>query len=120
LAYLRRAVANEVTSGFRRRSTQERMALQQRGDERGALVLEDAIVDRDEVWHALHELPPRQRTALVLRFYEQLSEREIAEVMGVTPGTVKSTASRGLDNLRRILGGNDAAAAREQEVALAA
>jgi RNA polymerase sigma-70 factor (sigma-E family) len=103
LAYLRRAVANEVTSGFRRQGTQDRLAVAQRGDDRGALALENAVVDRDEVWHALSRLPARQRTVMVLRFYEQLSEREIAEVMGVTNGTVKSTASRALDNLRRIL-----------------
>jgi RNA polymerase sigma-70 factor (sigma-E family) len=103
LAYLRRAVANEVTSGFRRQRTQDRLAASQRAEERGALELEAAVVDRDALWHALSELPPRQRTVLVLRFYEQLSEREIAEVMGITAGTVKSTASRALGNLRRIM-----------------
>ncbi|GAA2151281.1 sigma-70 family RNA polymerase sigma factor [Humibacillus xanthopallidus] len=56
--------------------------------------------DRDEVWRALATLPPRQRAVVVLRFYEDLPERAIAEALGCTVGTVKSQLSRALATLR--------------------
>jgi RNA polymerase sigma-70 factor (sigma-E family) len=54
----------------------------------------------DDVRSALLALPMEQRAVLVLRFYEQYSEQEIAHLLGVRPGTVKSRASRGIANLR--------------------
>lgn len=59
---------------------------------------------RGELWPHICALAPRQRAVMVLRFYEDLSEREIADVLGVTPGTVKSTAHKALANLRTALG----------------
>jgi RNA polymerase sigma-70 factor (sigma-E family) len=58
------------------------------------------IDERDELWRLLATLGPRQRAVLVLRFYEDLSEAEIARVLGCTTGTVKSQLSRGLARLR--------------------
>ena len=58
------------------------------------------IDERDELWALLATLGPRQRAVLVLRFYEDLSEAEIARVLGCTTGTVKSQLSRGLARLR--------------------
>jgi len=52
------------------------------------------------VWHAVATLPPGQRAVLVLRYYEQLSEAEIAATLGVSPGTVRSQMFKALANLR--------------------
>ncbi|MEU5722643.1 SigE family RNA polymerase sigma factor [Micromonospora sp. NPDC047738] len=57
---------------------------------------------RHALIQALALLPPRQRAVLVLRYWEQLSEAEAAEVLGCSVGTVKSTASRGLARLREL------------------
>jgi RNA polymerase sigma factor (sigma-70 family) len=65
------------------------------------------IDDRDVVWRALLVLPPGQRAVIVLRYYEDLSELEIAAVMGTSPGTVKSQAARGLRRLADILAAPD-------------
>jgi RNA polymerase sigma-70 factor (sigma-E family) len=62
----------------------------------------DALDLRDALSQALSQLSPRQRTVLVLRYWEQLSEAEVAEVLGCSLGTVKSTASRGLARLREL------------------
>ncbi|WP_341926272.1 SigE family RNA polymerase sigma factor [Nocardioides psychrotolerans] len=66
--------------------------------------VEDALLERDEVWAAIATLPPRQRAVVVLRYYEDLSERQIAETLGIRPGTVKSQSSAALATLRRLLG----------------
>jgi RNA polymerase sigma-70 factor (sigma-E family) len=62
----------------------------------------DAVALRQALMQALAQLPPRQRAVLVLRYWEQLSEAEAAEVLGCSVGTVKSTASRGLSRLREL------------------
>lgn len=63
----------------------------------------DAGPGQDAMWAALAELPPRMRAVLVLRYWEDLSERETAELLGCSVGTVKSQASRGLARLRASL-----------------
>jgi RNA polymerase sigma-70 factor (sigma-E family) len=57
-----------------------------------------------EVWEAVRRLPSRQRACVVLRYYEDMTERQIAETLGCSPGTVKSSTSRALDRLRKELG----------------
>ena len=103
-AYVRRAVVNEVNSRFRRLALERREASKRSGDLRGARSPDDALADSDEMFTALRQLSERQRTAIVLRFYEDLPEKAIAEAMGVSVGTVKSTLSRGMERLRVVLG----------------
>ena len=55
------------------------------------------------LWPHVKSLPPRQRAVVVLRYYEQLSEQEIADVLGCSRGTVKSTAHHALNALRAAL-----------------
>lgn len=67
------------------------------------------IDDRDALRWALLTLPPRQRAVIVLRYYEDLSELEIAALMGTSQGTVKSQASRALRQLNAMLRSEDSA-----------
>jgi RNA polymerase sigma-70 factor (sigma-E family) len=103
LAYLRQAVVNRSRSALRRRGVAERYAPPRTSDvpsaESGAL----AALDRHAMIAALGELPRRQREVLVLRYYADLSEQQIADAVGISPGSVKSHASRGVAALRRAL-----------------
>ena len=93
--YLRTVVVNLARDVMRRRSVADRTRL-----EPPTPLGEPEL---DETWAVVRTLPVRYRTALALRFYEDLSEREIAELMGVRPGTVKSLIHRGLVRLRKEL-----------------
>ena len=95
IGYLRAAVVNGARSELRKREVRRRFGRQQ--------PLPCAPAGEDYLIDALAQLAAKRRTALVLRFYAQLSEREIAEAMGVRPGTVKSLVSRGLADLRRLI-----------------
>ncbi len=99
-AYLRRITVNEVL-GVRRRAwwRSERLGHAPEGEMPGSE--EQAIVDRAELWEGLLSLAPRQRAVLVLRYYEDLSEQQIASVLGCSRGTVKSQAADALATLRR-------------------
>jgi RNA polymerase sigma-70 factor (sigma-E family) len=99
--YTRRVLVTTFTSWTRRRSFRERPT-EHLPDRPGADATE-AYAERDRVWSAVKALPPRQRAVLVLRYYEDRSEAEIADLLGVSPGTVKSHASRALDALRDAL-----------------
>ncbi|MFC3503326.1 SigE family RNA polymerase sigma factor [Micromonospora krabiensis] len=98
-AYLRRALVNNHTSGWRRRRRESLVAdvpdlAAPAGDERP-----DAAVLR----RALLSLPAKQRAVVVLRHYEDLTEREVARLLGCSVGTVKSQNARALDKLRHLL-----------------
>ncbi|HVU71710.1 MAG TPA: SigE family RNA polymerase sigma factor [Mycobacteriales bacterium] len=98
-AYVRRCMVNEAISHTRRRAWRERAV-----DVLPERPVEDATNDdRAVVMRALAELPPRQRAVLVLRYYEDRSEEEIASMLGIARGTVKSQASKGLAHLRSSL-----------------
>jgi RNA polymerase sigma-70 factor (sigma-E family) len=96
LAYARRAMANAHISSWRRT---RRESLVADIPATGAVDVRYPFED-EPLWRALRELPPRQRAVIVLRYYEELSEVEIARVLGISQGTVKSQASKALAKLR--------------------
>ncbi|GIJ22459.1 SigE family RNA polymerase sigma factor [Micromonospora lutea] len=106
MAYVRRIMVNERTRLWRRFGSREFLAgvtgawQTPTGPSRD---LADDIVARDEVLAALHRLPPRMRAVLVLRYWEDLTESQIADALGCSVGTVKSQASRALARLRTVL-----------------
>jgi RNA polymerase sigma-70 factor (sigma-E family) len=105
--YLRRTLYNLAADGWRRRGRWRGRLAEFRSQARAAGTgTEDvAVVDlRDTLVRLLRQLPPRQRAVVVLRYWEQRTEAETAELLGCTEGTVKSTAARGLRRLRELAG----------------
>jgi RNA polymerase sigma-70 factor (sigma-E family) len=105
-AYVKRIVVNEYLSWRRRWHVRHVLLPREPLDRTG---LADRAVepdhatrsaDRDDLRWRLAQLAPRQRAVLVLRYFEDLSDPEIAEILGCTPGTVRSQVSRGLRALR--------------------
>ncbi|HEY4455453.1 MAG TPA: SigE family RNA polymerase sigma factor [Pseudonocardiaceae bacterium] len=96
VAYARRAMANANISRWRRHK-QERLVAEL---PEGNAVYQADRFEAEPLWQALRELPPRQRAVVVLRYYDGLSEAEIAASLGVSTGTVKSQASKALNTLR--------------------
>ena len=103
LGYLRTAVVNGSRSVLRRRKTARGYVPPHQANARSAESLAMLTTEHQSVVAALGQLPPRQREVLVLRYYGGMSEAEIATATGVSRGTVKSSASRALDALQRIL-----------------
>ena len=97
-AYLRRTIVNLHTSNLRRRRVEHEWMRRHPDLER-----EEAYDPgrRDELWAAMRSLSPRQRAAIVLRFYEDLSERDAAQVLGCSVGAVNQLVVRGLATLRQ-------------------
>jgi RNA polymerase sigma-70 factor (sigma-E family) len=102
--YLRRTLYNMAADGWRRRGAWLRkLPLIHAGGRHGpAADAVDAVDLRDALGRALAQLPPRQRAVLVLRYWEELSQAETAELLGCAEGTVKSAAARGLQRLREL------------------
>jgi RNA polymerase sigma-70 factor (sigma-E family) len=97
VAYARRALVNANISRARRASSTE-VVLDVLGD--AAIPASDSAAERDSLWQALRRLPLRQRTVLVLRFYEDATDADIAALLGCRRGTVRSLVSRALAALR--------------------
>jgi RNA polymerase sigma-70 factor (sigma-E family) len=103
-AYLRKTVVNLTRMHYRRRRL-ERAYLDRQRREPPPDSADPDVDTRQHVKQALLRLTPRQRAALVLRFYEDLPEAQIAEILGCRPGTVKSLLARGLEALRGAIRG---------------
>jgi len=106
-AYLRAMVLNGTRSRMRWRRVRKRHVHEM--PEPVASAESDAMSrhEREEMLSALRRLPKRQSEVLVLRFYQNLSEAEIADTLGISQGSVKTHASRGLAALKSLLGGTD-------------
>lgn len=103
--YLRRTLYNLAADGWRRRGRWRGRLAEFRSQARAESTGPDdvAVVDlRDTLVRLLQQLPPRQRAVVVLRYWEQCTEAETAELLGCTEGTVKSAAARGLRRLREL------------------
>ncbi|MDQ0760694.1 SigE family RNA polymerase sigma factor [Streptomyces canus] len=98
-AYVRRMLVTCNSDRFRKRRVQESLtdAPPERAGRDEAVA---RVEERGVLLGALAGLPPRQRAVVVMRYWEDLSEAEVAEVLGCSPGTVKSQASKGLAKLR--------------------
>lgn len=108
-AYIRRSMANAHVSKWRR---QRRESLVADLPEPVTVTPPDPF-EHEPLWQALRELPPRQRAVIVLRYYDGLSEAEIADSLGVSRGTVKSQASKAINSLRGRLRDDDEREGRE-------
>lgn len=96
--YLRRTIVNLARSQFRRRRVERAWLERQRPTEAASST--DHLAERERLQRALMTLRPEQRAAIVLRYYEDLSEADTGHALGVAVGTVKSMVSRGMERLR--------------------
>jgi len=99
-AYARKTIVNLHRSGFRRAARERALPHDSTevGSDTGAFVL------HDEVWTALLELSPKQRAVVALRFYEDMKEKDIADALGMSIGSVKKHTDRAMAKLRAQLG----------------
>lgn len=105
-AYCRKAITTTAITWFRRKSwSHERPTGSP--PEIGGAGHDDAVAQSQWLWDGLQQLPVRQRVAIVLRYYEDLTEAQTAEAMGCAVGTVKSQVSAGIRKLRELLGSDE-------------
>lgn len=105
-AYLRSTVVNLTKDHWRRRARARTLKSLTQPEEPRVVEL-PPVETRDELWTALQQVPTRQRAALVLRYYEDLSEQETADVLGCSVGAVKALITRGTQAMKLALEGTD-------------
>lgn len=107
-SYLRRTVTNLAHAHHRRRRREERSNLLVRsGEPEVSEIPSTDYIERNKLIQSLNQLPYRQKSALVLRYYEDLSEHQVAETLGIPVGTVKTLVFRAKKVLRTSLGDSD-------------
>jgi RNA polymerase sigma-70 factor (sigma-E family) len=100
LAYLRQTVVNLSRSTLRRRLMALRLMPRPTADEPAAEEGAHSVLERDALVRVLRDLPRRQREVIVLRYYADLTEVQVADLLGLSVGSVKAYGSRGLEALR--------------------
>ena len=105
-AYLRRTVVNLCMSHHRRRRV-ERAYLEREGGRQVRAVDPPDVAGRDELRRALAALPMRQRAAVVLRYYDDLPEQRVAEILGCSVPAARSLVFRAMETLRTTIGGDE-------------
>ena len=98
-AYLNRTIVNLANKAHRRRGVERRYLEKQPGLE--TVAPERDYETADELWRQLQSLPQRQRTAIVLRYYEDLTDQQAAEAMGCSETAIASLVQRALGALRK-------------------
>jgi RNA polymerase sigma factor (sigma-70 family) len=101
--YLRRALVNTLTRSSTRSLAERRLLDVVSQGARSERPIAEVVAERTDLRRALDTLPAKQRVVLALRYFEALSDAEIAETLRLRPGTVKSRAARGLSALRDVL-----------------
>ncbi len=101
--YLRAALANAAANRWRARSRRVSEVPLDEAIDATRTGHEQRVVDHDQVVRALRQLPPRMRAVLVLRYFDDMSEADVAKALRCSAGTVKSQTSRGLARLRELL-----------------
>ena len=101
-AYARTVMVHQLTSWWRPRSSRERPAATP--PEEAVPSFDERVVEARAVWSHVLTLPPRQRAVIVLRYYEDRTEAEIAEILGISPGSVKTHAHHAMARLRERMG----------------
>ena len=110
-AYVRKVLVRQYVSWLRLRSSGEVVGLPAEGagaepaggETDGASDLATTLASREAAWALLARLPRRQRAVLVLRYYADMSDEQVAKALGCSVGTVRSNASRGLATLRTVV-----------------
>jgi RNA polymerase sigma-70 factor (sigma-E family) len=112
VAYVRRSLANRFVSRHRSPANRD-LAMWELPDGWDGKDLSETVTTRRMIWQLLGELPNRQRTAVVLRYFNDLTDAQIADVLGCRPGSVRSLISRAVGAMRGEggQGGKDSAAA---------
>ncbi|HTJ68596.1 MAG TPA: SigE family RNA polymerase sigma factor [Actinospica sp.] len=121
--YVRRSIVNLHISSWRRHRGREASVaeppepLARTGEVPESVPVADRVAAQVDLWRALHTLTPRQRTAIVLRYFEDLSVAEVARLMDCGEQSVKTHTARALAHLRALLGEHEIDRKKEAEVA---